>query len=66
MRGALEAESEDHTSLRFDAFPANLHIIRVEPRGIEPLSSAVQSRTTISYLVLLRPSISLVYTALSP
>jgi hypothetical protein len=50
VRGALEAESEDHISLRIDAFPANLHIIRVEPRGFEPLTSAVQRRTTISYL----------------
>jgi hypothetical protein len=66
VRGALEAESEDHTSLRFDAFPAKQRISGVEPRGFEPLTSAVQSRTTISYLVLLRPSISLVYTALTP
>ena len=42
--GVLKDESELHLLTFLDDFPANLHIYVVEPRGFEPLTSAVQRR----------------------
>src|SRR5215204_3120812 len=40
----LEDEIEIHPLLLFEAFPANQPFFGVEPRGFEPLTSAVQRR----------------------
>jgi hypothetical protein len=40
--GVLKDESEFHLLTILDDFPANLRIYVVEPRGFEPLTSAVQ------------------------
>ncbi len=39
-------------SLFFYVYPANTHILQVEPRGFEPLTSAVQSQSKICCFLL--------------
>ena len=43
--GVLEAEFTIEPSETLDVLPAKLHFSKVEPRGVEPLTSAVQRRT---------------------
>jgi hypothetical protein len=53
--GVQESECPFGYPTSLDVLPANRHILEVEPRGFEPLTSAVQMRPDESATVRLHP-----------